>query len=106
MPDLVIFRTKLKNLLQDNEKVICDSGYPDEKCITPSGRYDFLSSVHNSLRARHEALNGRLKMFKVLATKFRHDLSLHAMCFFAVANTVQLGLLENPLFDIPALDKF
>ena len=105
MPDLLIFRSKLKGLLQESEYVLCDSGYSDTKCKRPSGRHDFLSSVHNSLRARHEAMNGRLKTFKVLTERFRHDISLHSICFFAVANVAQLGLLEQPLFEIPALDS-
>lgn len=101
----VIFRSKLKSLLQYNEKLICDSGYPDERFVTPSGRHNFVSSVHNWLKARHESLNRRFKSFMVLSKKFRHNLELYSMCFFAVANVVQLSLLEMPLFDIPANDS-
>ena len=103
MPDLLIFRSKLKSLLLQTESVLCDSGYCDSKCIKPSERYDFISSVHNSLRARREAMNGRLKAFKVLSERFRHDLSPHSTCFFAVTNVVQLRLTQHPLFEIPAL---
>ena len=38
-------------------------------------------------------INGRLKEFKVLSTKFRHDLSKHKICFDAVIVLVQT-LLE------------
>lgn len=104
MPDLVIFRPRLKSLQQRNEKVIFDLGYPDEKFETPSGRHNFVSSVHNSLRAGHESLNGRLKSFKVWK-KFCHDPYLHSMCFLVVSNVVQLRLAEMPLLDIKAIDS-
>ena len=66
MPDLLISRPKPNGILQESEFVFCDSGYSNGKCIRPSGKYHFLSSVHNSLRARQEAINSRLKTFKVL----------------------------------------
>ena len=51
--------------------------------------------------ARHEAFNGRLKSFKVLAEKFRHGQEKHKSVFEAVCVIVQYDM-ENgrPLFDI------
>ena len=41
-------------------------------------------------RARHETINRRFKQFHVLQDVFRHDLTKHQVCFFAVANVTQI----------------
>ena len=98
-PDLRIFRLRLKNLLiESNEKAIADRGYRDEVCVTPDSnpRNEQLSRI----RARGEAANGRLKNFFVLSHCFRHDLSKHSTCFYAVLSMFQLLSIDMPLFDM------
>ena len=59
--DLRILRTKLKSMLQENETVIADRGYKDEKCkhlLSDTTYYRRLYSVN---RARHEIVNRRFK---------------------------------------------
>ena len=101
--DLMIFRSRLKSSLLSNEKCIADRGYSDEKCITPNNEISAISEITATLRARHETVNRRIKQFRAIAEKFRHDICLHGMVFFAVANITEL-LLEtaNPLFTISA----
>ena len=99
-PDISIFKTGLKHMLEEGEKAIVDSGYKDDRRITPSGLHDRKSKLHNNLRARHEAMNMRLKVFNVLDHSFRHSRQLHSVRFFAVANLVQLELVDAPLFRI------
>jgi DDE superfamily endonuclease len=47
-------------------------------------------------RACHETVNGRLKDWNVLDSRFRSDKSKHGICFFAVCVLVQLGMKERP----------
>lgn len=104
-PDLLIFRSKMKGSMKPGETVIADSGYKDEKCVTPDGVNSRIGKLHSTLRARHERLNQCFKMYKVLSIRFRHDLRLHGYCFRAIANVVQLTLHEHPLFAIDQVDK-
>ena len=103
-PDLKIFRSGLAHILEPGEKVIADGGYKGEPGIWAKG-HDQLSKrarkVEGKIRARHETVNARLKNFCVLSTRFRHTLNLHAHCFYAVANLVQLAMKhEMPLFEV------
>ena len=85
-PDVKIFRAFLKNLLdRSNEKAIADGGYRDPTCILPPG-----NGVHKRVRARHEAMNGRLTNFFVLRHTFRHHPNRHSDCFYAVLSIVHL----------------
>ena len=86
--------------MRDDEFVIADNGYGDERCIQPPGNRDPHHNLLAAIRARHEILNKRLKQFGVLNLKFRHDLSLHRHCFFAVLNITQLLLEEETLHSI------
>lgn len=101
-PDVVIFRDDLKHRLCEGESVITDNGYRDAKAmkqLDAPGKEDY----HRAVRGRHEGVNGRLKRFKVLTTPFRHEKDLHGICFFAVANIVQVAInVEEPLFHIAA----
>jgi hypothetical protein len=45
-------------------------------------------------RARHDTVNGRLKMFRVLSSVFRHDRNLHQFVFHAVVVITQISF-EN-----------
>ena len=88
--DLSLARSKFVKKLLPGEKAIADKGYKDKKFfVTPDlvrNDIDFQKMV----RSRHENINFRLKTFKVISTKFRHPLSKHVICFFAVTNIVQL----------------
>ena len=98
--DVRIVGNGLKNLLLDDEFVIADNGYTYEQCIQPPGNLHPHHKVLAKIRARHEILNKRLKQFRVLKLNFRHDLSLHRYCFFAVLNIRQLNIEEEPLHHI------
>lgn len=89
-PDQRIFVERLSAMLLNNEKVIADGGYAGECIMKPS---ESSRERFQYLRARHEALNGRLKSFSVLRNVFRHDRDLHGLCFHAVAQLVQLRLI-------------
>ena len=96
--DLAIFRLRMKQSLLPEEKVVSDAGYQDERCSANSTSIE--ANNWGYVRARHEAVNKRLKQFNVLGRKFRHNLSPHGDCFNAVCNLTQLMIERGePVFD-------
>ena len=99
--DVVIFRKGIKLALANGEMVIGDNGYTDEKCITGNDQQLMQQEVFERVKARHETVNRRLKQFYALGHKFRHGLSRHSICFFAVLNLTQLMIDDGaPLFEV------
>ena len=96
-PDLKIFRSLLKALLRSGEKVIADRGYRgDARVVIPDdARNDEEADVMNVVRARHETVNGRLKKWKVLKERFRHDKKKHHIVFRAVAVLEQIQIMNG-----------
>lgn len=98
-PDLRIARDAYIYNLDPNELTLADKGYPDQQYfITPTEEN---GNRHKEIMARHETVNKRLKQFKVLRERFRHNLQKHPRCFYAVANITEI-LIENgyPLYSI------
>lgn len=68
-------------------------------------------SVNNSIAqrilARGENVFRRIKSFDVMGDKFRHDLALHHMCFFAVVSIMQIAIeCGDKLPEVSGLCKF
>jgi hypothetical protein len=87
-PDIKIYRCDLKDRLLPNESIKANRGYRgDKKVLTPDD-WATLSDqkAKGNAAARHETINGCLKNFKCLSTKFWHGLSEHKhfFCFTAV----------------------
>lgn len=99
-PDVKIFQNELKQKLLRNEKVIADNGYKDNKCL----RASHLNNAHHKrfhgrARGRHEVVNGKMKRFSILKSKFRHNLDLHSIFFYSILKLTQLTLdFEEQLF--------
>ena len=91
--DLRIYQLGMKKCLLRNERVIADGGYKDSTCSYPLKGHNGLD--FSFIRARHDALNKRLKQFNVLGNRFRHRLSLHVFCFYAVLNIVELSIEDG-----------
>ena len=70
--------------------------------MTPNVPCDYETLRGNSLaRARHEAINGCFKRFKILDVPLQHELERVKVCFHAVATLVQLQLrYDEPAFPI------
>ena len=98
--DLRIFRLGMKHHLDKEEYVVADGTYSDEKCLQPTGRHHPAHQALTLIRARHENVNARLKIFNVLTSKFRHSIHRHRACFMAVVNVTCLSVELEPLFDI------
>ncbi len=93
-PDLKIARDLLIHKLGTDEKVIADDGYQDKKYfIFPKG-YPNINKYLKQVMSRHETVNHRIRHFFVLQRIFRHDVTLHPICFHAVVNITQLSI-EN-----------
>ena len=103
-PDVNIFRLGLKQKLPETEQVCTDDGYQDERCITKGdvSSCPLESRTHALLRARHENVHRRLKQFFVLSHRFRHDISMHEDCFYAVAQLTYVMIATGEkLFTVP-----
>ena len=99
--DLTILRLRLKGILDGDEQVIADKGYEDDKCVYFSEDMAYPDHLFSACRARHENMNRRIKQFNVAGQRFRHCISLHSICFHAVANISQLMIeYESPLYEI------
>jgi DDE superfamily endonuclease len=93
-PDIRIARDWLYSKLPRGEKYIADSGYKDggEHSITPSGINNQFEKMAAAARARHENINGRIKVFKILSTPFRNERGKHWWCFHSIVNMLQLEM--------------
>ena len=97
--DLRIARSLILEETQPGEMIIADRGYRDEEFFDiPANEGDQLKKL---ILARHETVNRRIKQFRCMGSKFRHDLHLHPRFFHAVVNLCQLTI-ENgePLFQV------
>ena len=96
--DLEIFRDGLIYELEENERVEADNGYralDPEFAKTPSGcsRREERVDMQNTVRARQETVNKRLKQFQCLVQPFRHyDFDKHSQLVCAVAVVTQLAI--------------
>ena len=95
VPDLSIFRMKLKWLLGVREKVIADGGYKGERKV--SLPWDKSVGHDNRVvmckaRGRHETINGKMKRWEYLRQLFLHDRNKHHIVFTACLTLTQLLL--------------
>lgn len=91
--DQAIFDLEMKHRLENNEKVLGDSGYRGTKIMHDDDFSD--ASFGSKKRALHECINGRLKMFGCLQHRYRHQIKKHNYCLFAVVNIVQIEIEES-----------
>lgn len=104
--DAKMFREKglREKLRQYGWKAIGDDGYkgfPNQMSIANGLDSEPVSVFKVRSRQRHEAYNGKLKVFAVLSEKFRHPRDKLQMCFEAVSVLVEYKMeLGEPLFDI------
>ena len=87
------------------EQVEADGGYRGEPIYIKTPRRneqdEHKRRARGAIRARHETVNARIKIFKSMSNVFRHDLAKHGMCFTAVLVLTQLRLEnDSPLFPV------
>lgn len=89
--DLQIFRRNVMGYLDHGEKVCSDRIYSDRQVVCK--RDEMIETENQALKnilSIYEVLNSRLKILNILEMPFRHDVSKHKICFFAVTNITQL----------------
>ncbi|CAB9527282.1 expressed unknown protein [Seminavis robusta] len=92
-PDLKIYRSFLKQMLQPGEMVEADDGYPDLTVRMASHHVSHQDTrARSRARARHEATNKLFKQWGCLRQSFRHPLYKHKYCFGAVVVCTQLSM--------------
>ena len=113
--DITIFRfgggdkdnpgRNLKSMIPTGKRVIGDSGYAGEDNMTISVTREGDSAEVRELKARaksrHETFNSRIKSFAILATEFRHPISLHQIVFESICVLIQYDLESgHNLFEV------
>lgn len=99
--DLSIFRMddglQAQMSLHTRMMAVADNGYQNEVQIsTPNNLDDEATKIFKRrARARHEAVNGMLKRFDILNTRFRHSVQKHQDVFEAVCVLVQYKMDFN-----------
>ena len=108
-PDVKIALEELVYMFEGDERAVADRGYKGYPMYfdTP---WRFLDNWWQKcrkavVRARHETINRRLKQWDVLRQPFRHHLSLHEICFKAVANIEQFHLEQEPTWQVEYNDR-
>ena len=85
-PDIKIFKKYILPILLPGEMVETDRGLRHPRCRNPE---DYLSNselvAKKKAASRHEVVNGRLKNWRSLYHKFRHDHHEHKYFFFTAA---------------------
>lgn len=90
----------MKNALGWIETVFADDVYTDKKSVRFGQVIDSERQIFGRVKARHETVNGLLRRFAVLSSRFRQHLDLHHFCFFSVSNLTNLIMSDSdPLSD-------
>lgn len=97
--DLHIFKSRgLQNLLKmANERCIADGTYKTSQVSGKGKGNPEWRNAKNRIRARHETINKRLKIFSMIGNKFAFDKTKHGDIFSAIIALVQLSLKFEPL---------
>ena len=104
--DVSVFRSTLKNKLQEREKVMCDKGYlQEERCwCPPSGNMQTMTEEEKIKRRKvtrirqvNERLIGRLKFWGCFQRRWNHNWRLQHLCAQVAAKLTQLELISFPL---------
>ena len=98
--------------LDENERVEADDGYAagdPQWCKTRSSVYHPPAGrgIRNTVRARHETVNKRIKQFGALSIKYRHDILKHSTVVKAAVVLTQLSIDQGEkLFDVDGYGDF
>ena len=107
--DLKIALDELVYMLEGDERIVADEGYRGHPLYfdTP-WRYldnDAQKARKALVRARHECVNRRFKIWQIMKQTFRHDLWKHGVAFRAVANIEQWKMMRRPMWQVQYNDR-
>lgn len=88
--------------LAPGQQAVTDRLYSGPQvCVRNPFDSDELKGFKKRVRARHETFNGRIKVFNILDTRFRHGVSKHKAVFEACCVIVQYDMeTGRPLFRV------
>ena len=98
--------------LEENERVEADDGYAaadPEFARSRSGVWhsEEMRKLRNTIRARQESFNKKLREFGALKNIWRHDIEKHHLVFDAACLLIQIGIENGEgLFDIENIDEY
>ncbi len=108
--DLTVFREQLQHMLEHEEMIEADAGYGAVgRAVGTDGiirsKNDYLSIAEMmekaEIRARHETVNRRFKVWQILKQEFRNNKKLHQYVFYAAAVMTQMSIDSgNVLFSV------
>jgi hypothetical protein len=121
--DLKIARERLTLLLEasefEGEMALADGGYQDGWLYfeTPTGENNEDQRMKATARARHETINRRFKVWRILNDRYHGNLSKHANIVMAIGNLTQMIIeskgheateeeLEEGLFEVEYFDRY
>ena len=95
-PDVDIARLCLHHVLNANENCVAGGGCRDKNgpSRTPTGMRSFLDRQRSVVRARHETVNARFKLWGILSQRYRHPLVKHGMVVNSIAIITQI-MIQN-----------
>ena len=101
MSDLQIFKKKgLSTLLIDaKEKAVADGTYTHFAVSQRGNGSHEWKSAKNRHRARQESVNRRIKVYRCLQDRWRHDHNLHGHVVRAIVMLTQISFAHNPLME-------
>ena len=112
-PDWKIFKEGgLLEHLDENKRVEADDGYAagdPEWCKTRSSFYhpEAARGIRNTVRARHETVNGRIKNFGALSSVYKHNILKHGIFVKAALVLTQLSINRGEkLFEVDGYGDF
>lgn len=99
MSDLKIFKEQGLSalLIAGKEKAVADGGYTHFAVSQRGNGCHEWKHAKNRYRARQESVNSRIKVFRCLQDRWRHDHILHGQAVRAIAMLIQLSFAHNPL---------
>lgn len=90
-----MFGDELISKLEDGEMLLAYNGNKDPKCYYKQRVTHGDEERTKNILSSHENVNSRLKLFSVLKERFRHHISKHVDCLYAVANITKLIIIHE-----------
>ena len=110
--DITIAKESLVKNLMIGEAPLADRGYQTASgnFVTPVKNARTLEDIHyNTMlekrRWRIEAVNKRLKIFRIIKESFRSDIEKHAKIFIVICHITNIKMISNPLKRTKKVEK-
>ncbi|CAB9530981.1 unknown protein [Seminavis robusta] len=107
--DIAISLSSLVHMFEGDERAVADKGYRGYPQFfdCPWRHLDNQQQTSRKAlaRARHECVNRRLKEWSCLLQRWRHSLDKHGKMAHAVANIVQLQIMDKPMWQVEYYDR-